>query len=86
VISTGKDLLLEFKNVLIFLIPKNFKCYDRTKPPSFRNTRSPGVFSIVTASLRFLILDHRMAEAGIQNSFENETAMHSLLSEPKFSR
>jgi hypothetical protein len=33
---------IECTNVLIFLIPKNFKCYDRAKPPSFRNTRSPG--------------------------------------------
>jgi hypothetical protein len=45
-----------------------------------------GRVSIVTASPRFLLVDHQMTEVGIQNSFENEIAIHSFLSEPKFCR
>jgi hypothetical protein len=78
---------IECTSVLILLI---LKTSNAMTEQNRRHSEIPGPpahrVSIVTASPRFLLVDHQMAEAGIQNSFKNETALRCFLLEPKFCR
>jgi hypothetical protein len=80
---TGVDIYsIECTDVLILLIPKTS---NATTELNRRHSEIPGPpalgrVSIVTASPRFLLVDHQMTEVGIQNSFENDTAMPTAFS------
>ena len=76
-------------NILILLlIPKssNAMTEQNRRHSGIPGPPALGRVTIVTASPRFLLVDHQMAEVGIQNSFEIETAIHGFLFESKFCR